>query len=246
MANGWWNLDGAVAGCVAAYEPIGAANLAASYVNKVGNAAYDCTVWTGKTEPLFNTLTGWELSIDPSRVLDTGIVGANGISAIVRFSDSASVQQAAIFGVTVTVGVVQFNIINKYTDNKAYFRAGGTYNTDAGTNYLSGVLAVTPAKAYVNGSPIGNLASPYSGTTTVHVAIGGQAINATAPSGWIGKIQAIAFYSSTPTDDNIAALTIRMNALPVATGSVKIFPSIGLVGLGSGGVRIRPIGGIRL
>ncbi len=59
MASGWWDNNGAISGCVAAYQPIGAASLAASYSNLANPGTYDCTVFAGHTAPTFATETGW-------------------------------------------------------------------------------------------------------------------------------------------------------------------------------------------
>ncbi len=40
-ASTWWDNNGAISGCVAAYQPKGAADLAASYVNLANSGTYN-------------------------------------------------------------------------------------------------------------------------------------------------------------------------------------------------------------
>ena len=80
MANGWWNDNGAISGTVAAYQPIGAASLAASYSNLFSPGTNDAAPGTA---PTFNTAGGWIFN-GTTQWLDTGITRGSGYTMIVR------------------------------------------------------------------------------------------------------------------------------------------------------------------
>jgi len=56
--GGWWDNDGAIAGCTAAYRAIGAANIAASQVNLANPGTYDLVKY-GANPPLWSAGNGW-------------------------------------------------------------------------------------------------------------------------------------------------------------------------------------------
>lgn len=211
-ANDWWlSGDIAAANCIAAYQPKGADDLADSYINLADPGTNNATAPVAA--PTFNATTGWTFNGSTQYLLAGSIVGTNSQSCVIRFS-GGSKQTDAMFGVNFFTGSkVRFHIYPYYSDNNAYFRAGGTYNT-SGVNYSSGVLAVTPAKAYANGSPLDVLASAWIGSSTEVIVMGGCSYDATVCAEfWAGNILAIAFYDITLSDAQVAAITTEMAAL---------------------------------
>ena len=69
--------------CIAAYQPKGAADLAASYVNLITPGTYNAAPGTA---PTFDAATGWTFN-GSTQYLTTGVVPASGYSMLVRVAD---------------------------------------------------------------------------------------------------------------------------------------------------------------
>ncbi len=194
----WWAVAGQT--CVAAYQPIGAADLAMSYVNLanpgVNNAAPGVAPTLGAA--------GW--SFDGTQWLETGIVPASGWSAIVKFSNGASAT-SLLFGMTEGVGRAFY--IAPWTT------VGATYYNGAGASELpdttAGILAITPGKGYRDGIEDA-VVSGWSSTATRTIVIGAGR-GATIADYFTGIISAVAIYSSALSAADVAALTTRIQGL---------------------------------
>lgn len=202
IENKWW-LSGYANNCLAAYQPKGAESLIDSYTNLMNSDIYNCIPFTA---PTWDFIDGW--IFNGAQSLDTAILGGNNYSAIVRFSDRNS--YTPIFGELKT-GKTRLNIYPRYSDNRSYFRSGGTY--DSGTPYDYGILAVTPTMAYANGLPIGALTTAFTEETSGNIYIGAMCYENNPNSFFIGKIQAYAIYNSTLTDAQVLAITNAMSVL---------------------------------
>jgi hypothetical protein len=219
MASGWWDNDGAISGCVAAYAAVGAASLAASYVNLQNPGTYDASAGVA---PTFAAATGWTFN-GTTQYLTTGITPANDQtwSVLVCFSDGATQGGggAAAFGAYRTSGGVRrFYYITHYVDNNAYVANGGQSARSPGID--SGVVGFRGAQPVRNGSDDG--AALAAGAAGAHGPIALGSANNPDDGGklyWSGKIRAIAIYNTTLTAGQAATLTTLMNALPVASGS---------------------------
>ena len=209
-ASDWWNPGGTFT-CVAAYQAKGAASLAASYVNLANPGTYDCTVWSGSyLAPAWTSAGGWEFGRD--KVLDTGIVGANTYSWIVRYS-GATQTHTGLFGLD-SSPAVRLNFYPRYIeDGKTYFRAGGNYNQSV-SGWSAGVAAASPVAAYFNGAYLGSVTGNYTGTTAEHIPIGSILLSGTPqPTGGATVIQGLAIYSTTLDATQNAQLSTNMAAL---------------------------------
>jgi len=80
--GGWWDLNGTIKSCVAAYQPVGAADYAASKVNLLNPGTYNLS--DGVAYPDWASATGWTFEKDKSEYLDTGITIVGGYTIIVR------------------------------------------------------------------------------------------------------------------------------------------------------------------
>ena len=115
MASGWWDADGTISGCVAAYQPIGAASLAASYSNLQNPGTYDAAPGTA---PTFLAATGWTFNAATPQYLNTGVVPSSlNWTVIVRYSGNNSLvaQVGAVSAGTSTgawVGVYILSLIH--------------------------------------------------------------------------------------------------------------------------------------
>lgn len=209
--SGWWDLDGTITSCVAAYQPKGAASLAASYDNLTGNATYDCVV--GSAPSL--DANGW---YGDSAYLKTGIVPQANYTMIARISSHNHTSVGIIIGCVAS-------------GNNFYFKMGSTVNNMAfcnGTNevelvqYLyaiaDGIYAIAGSKGYYGGAAkVATLDNTW-GTNTNDIWLM-KANSAGTPVGrfnsaWTShRFMAFAVYNTVLTDAQIANLTTAMNAL---------------------------------
>ena len=202
-AAGWWVVAGKT--CVAAYQPIGAASLAASYTNLANPGTYDAAPGVA---PTWASGTGWTFNAALVQRLLTGIVPADGWTAICKFSD-ATANGNAIFG-SYTGNTTRF-IIQIGATNITYQQ--GFYTTVTPT-LTAGVLAISGQRGYRNGTAEGSAISAWSGTATSQIAIGGYATSGTnVVANLTGKIQAVAIYSDTLSGAEVATLSAAMAAL---------------------------------
>ncbi len=196
-----WYLAGGAPAPVAAYQPKGAASLAASYVNLVNAGTFDAVPVVA---PTWDTGTGWGLLETSTQWLDTGIVHSAGYSALVFF-DSA-VSMACLMGSFTGAGS-RLAIYAASGTNRSY-QNGGFLNL-AGAR-INGVMAVAGQTAYYNGAAEAGAIPAFTGTATVSIGIGrmkGTSDYCTA------NIKALAIYSTTLTAHQVAAVSAAMAAL---------------------------------
>lgn len=198
MANGWWNLDGAITSCVAAYQPIGAASYAASKSNLFNPGTLDAI--DGAAYPTWESATGWSFLAASSQYLATGITTSTLYSYLILFTNAAS-------GVYTMFGTDAHRLMPN-RNNLVYYA-----NTTKAPGMTSGVLALAGITGYRNG-----VAEATVGETTSRAALIGAQNNETgAVAFWTGNIQAVAIFSAVLTAEQVAALTNAMNALTVVT-----------------------------
>lgn len=194
------------AGAIAAYQPKGAASLAASYVNLANPGTYDAAPGVA---PTWDAATGWTfLAASRTRLL-TGVVPDTGTwSVFVSFSDAVSSGPALGFNVSATC---RLNIYPGLSTTR-YYRNGGNFSASGAIT--SGVMAVAGQYAYLNGSLDGALSGAQSGTP-IEIWIGGYNPDAATTSGacFTGKIQAVAIYNTTLSAAQVLAVSTAMAAL---------------------------------
>lgn len=225
MASGWWDNDGAITGCVAAYCAIGAADLAASYVNLQNPGTNNAAPGVA---PTFSAETGWTFN-GSTQYLTTGVVPAAGYSAIVRFSGvGAPSTNAPVLGSGSTGAANGFQmnpVAGALGGTSAQYVYGNGFQTLA-PQFTSGVIGITPNHDYINGGENGATGGTFSGSGQA-LYIGARNNSGTADRFLPGSIQAVAIYSTTLTTPEMATLTTLMNALPVSSQSVVPHMSAG-------------------
>ena len=202
----WWEPTTGSFTCVAAYQAIGAASLAASYVNLANPGTNDLTEGDA---PTFDTSYGWDFN-GSSDVLYTGVVPTTDYTAIVRFSDGGTADNY-IFGTFNNDTNAAFGIrANDGWGAKNYYNAGDVWSNGGLT---SGVFAIAGKAVYKDGAYSATIPAG-SGSWTNDLTIGGRN---TAPFGIAGytnaRIQAVAIYSTTLDATQIAEITTNMQAL---------------------------------
>ena len=222
----WWEVTGET--CVAAYQPIGAASLAASYSNLANPGTYDAAPGTAPTLDA----DGWVFA--SSAYLKSGVIPGAAYTMIVRFSNYTPTGGAVIAGSEGATGTKFYFYPQRSTseDFKQYAFGDDGTETGADTGVASGVMALAANKGYYNGSFDVN-AGTWSGTG-LEIYIAACNVNGTAMLFSPSKIQALAIYSTTLDATQIADLTDVMEALtgapsnpsPSVTDAVTVGESV--------------------
>jgi len=191
--------------CVAAYCPIGAASLSASYSNLANPGTYDAALGVA---PTWNAADGW--IFNGSQYLKTGVVPTLNYSAICRFS--AVTNNAFLFGVVTLAN--DFAIVPNGTDigNVVRYRRGASA-ISKGPVMTVGVVALAAASAYRNGAIDGTFTpSGLNPSTDIWIAT----YSGIAGGKLAGKIQGLWIYNIALTAQQVAGLTGAINALTSA------------------------------
>jgi len=222
--DGWseipWYKVGGASGVVAVYQPIGATDIANSYVNRANPGTYNASPVVA---PTWDATNGWTFN-GTTQYLDTGVIPSDGWSMIIRWSNLSGYDRFS--------GIYEagnnFYLSPQYGSVlKSY--GHGNYNSSSGA-LTSGVMAVAGDSGYLNGN-LDAVLTPNSWSTIYSVWIG--AANGTYPGLKItGRIQAVGLYSSTLSSTQVTNVTSAMQNLsssgtyltPTALGSTeKIF-----------------------
>ena len=200
----WWRAGGAPEP-VAVYQPIGAASLAASYVNLANPGTFDAAPGGAPTLGA----AGWTFN-GSTQFLTTGIIPTNDqqFSMITRFS-------GATIGINSTVAGMFNNSIRQFRLLNASAGAGVVYSNGTQNQSLpelaAGVLAIAGNQGYRNGMADVTV-TDWGGAATRDVYV--AATNSGVANQFLnGNIQAIAIYSSTLTAPQVAAVSAAMAAL---------------------------------
>lgn len=195
-ASGPWYLAGGVlaASCVAAYQPKGAVDIAASYVNLANPGTYNAAPGTA---PTFAAATGWTFAAASSQYLTTGIVPGANWSGIVRvngYSGSGMLfgRESARFYIRQETGEWKYTIVTGSASSAA------------------AILAITATCGYLNGVADSTAVTLSTGAGEVYIGCfnnGGPQLYMT------GNILALALYNTTLTAPQVAAVTLAMQGL---------------------------------
>lgn len=216
--NAWWAGGGCAALIGAAWEPVGADSLDASYLRIAGvggNADIDPAV-VGGTAPTWDATNGWKFDAASNQYLKSGITpNAGTYSMIIRYSNAITSDTACIAGAS-AAGKTFYMRPSKTTDSAMGFNViDTTEDTFASEGTASGVMAIAAKSAYKNGSLLGVLTASAAIDCTEEIFIGAIQSHATglAANYWTGYIQAIAIYTG-DISAYIAQITAGANALP--------------------------------
>jgi len=195
--GGWWDLNGTITSCVAAYQPKGAASYAASLadLSGTGNNA------TEGTAPGWDVSYGWSFVGANSQFLKTGIIPtAQTYSYFIRYSD-LTLAASILFGFRGGTGRVQIQ------DNGAIYN--GTSQLSAGIIPTSGVIGIAGTDYYEDAVDQGDIPGSWGDALEIYIAARNFStmLNATM------KTQAFAIYNATLTPTQVGLLTTAMAAL---------------------------------
>lgn len=199
----WWLSGGiAASACVAAYQPKGAASLAASYTNLANPGTYNAAPGVA---PTWDAVSGWIFNKHKQQRLSTGIDPAGTTKQyglIVRYSEiSAGSAQKLLgqsFGLTDSISIIV------YPDTFSRGYSSGYFFSPLA--YTDGVLAVFANKFYYNGGEIGTINA--GSALKSDVIYFGDSIDTLG-----AKIQCAAIYNAPISAAQVAALSAAMAAL---------------------------------
>lgn len=208
VATNWWEAGGAT-GCVAAYQPKGAASLAASYVNRANPGTDNASpgvapTWDATNGWIFNGATQYLNAV--SFVADqtaTFIVRWTGWAAGVVYGfyqDYASNVGAYIY----PNGVESVNGDRRFVATNAPALAAGVYCVAGRTCYRNGVAE----SSLIPNAPRGETVTPYIGALYTY-----SSPTPTASYFFDGEIQGLAVYNNVLTAGQVAAVSAAMAAL---------------------------------
>jgi len=207
----WWLVAGISASqVVAAYQPKGAVDLAASYVNLANPGTYDAQVGVAPTLES----SGWVFNGTTQYLL--GPPSSNAGFAV-RFSDVSGLFHKTVFGVIQTgSGGISFRDTNGA--NRAYGNDSTTSMlTGSAGSSASGVALINRNNGAFNGIiEVNSLPDAYAGSENYGISV--RRVTTADPETWTYqacKIQACCSFApgTTLTADQIAALSAAMAAL---------------------------------
>jgi hypothetical protein len=214
----WYLTDGVLAAdVVAAYQPKGAASLAASYSNLANPGTQDAVA---TVPPTWAAGDGWIFNGTDQYLKMAGLAFNADLTAIVRFSNFVDGSlYYCLFGKVLTdLALDRFDI--QFTNPDGPSQEGWVGASQAavyGNSPANGVYALAKSGLYLNGSVAASLADVVAFTASTDAYIGTMRIDAGethAFDGYFpGKIQAFALYNKTLAAGQIAAISAAMAAL---------------------------------
>lgn len=198
-----WYRAGDAPAPLAAYQPKGAASLAASYINLANPGTYNAAPGVA---PTWNATDGWIFLAASTQYLTSGIVVDTGYTTIVRFSNVSNT--GYLFGAQ---GTYRYWFAPNPATLKRHYGWSTNQTLQVGTNVTYGVVGYS-SRAYYNGVED-------STTDITSIAIPGRpifigALNASTASAHISAyVQAVAIWASTLTAPQVAAISTAMAAL---------------------------------
>lgn len=200
-----WYRAGGAPEPVVAYQPKGAASLAASYSNLVNPGTNDAAVVAA---PTFDTATGWTFN-GSNQALQAAFVSNDNSGVLVRFTNC---------GAGYVVGQYQNEhafLIYPYLGGASVRYWNGVGLAAVAPAVTAGVLGVSGQKGYRNGSLDTSALTAHGtiGSINDRVRIGGYFSNADGGGFTAVKVQAFALWNTLLSDAQVAALSAAMAAL---------------------------------
>jgi hypothetical protein len=197
-----WYRAGGASGAVRAYQPKGAASLAASYVDLTGNQDAAPGVAPG-----WDAANGWKPN-GSTNYLTTGLTpSSDSYTYLIRTAGSPS-------NGTIPFGFLDNNkrsYIQYNTTPQAVF-ANGSSGIVVSTP-TSGVLAVNATDGYRNGVSLTSAINDWGAGTALEIYICALKRSGSITNYFNGTIQALAIYNNSLSDAQVLAVSAAMAAL---------------------------------
>lgn len=201
-ASTWWDLNGTLTSCVAAYQPKGAASYAASKVNLANPGTYDAAHYT--QYPDWDATNGWMFDKSNSEGLKTGYVASDeNVTVIVRYSNNTG----SLYEIQTLVSNLKTAIWLRVSYG-FWFTSGSSNDQYVNNPNNHSVAALAGYNCYVDGSSAINL-TDNSFTPDSEFFIGYYPNTRY----YNGYIQAVAIYNAHLTSTQISNLATAMAAL---------------------------------
>jgi hypothetical protein len=213
-SDDWWLAGGVnAANAIGVYQPVGALNLANSYINLANPGTFDAAPGVA---PTWNKCFGWKGN-GSTQYLETGIIPEDGWSMLARvtgLSDSESIVGTATDGQTsffLTASIAGIMFYGQGVFSISLVRAA-----DA-------VYGISGQQGYQDGVADGAVIDSWVGVSVDDILLlahnaGGTPINFADHS-----IQAVAIYDTTLTLAQIVAITTAMQALECDSELIETF-----------------------
>jgi hypothetical protein len=206
----WWLAGGiSAANAIAAYQPKGAASLAASYVNLANPGTYDAAPGVA---PTWASGTGW--TFNGTQWLNTGIYPVTGYTIIGRYANLTQTDNRCLIGAGNTPHDgheirVMWN--NDPLKQGAYTHGLGTVASSPGT---ANVVALAGRLLYYAGTYVGTVGiATLTSDSTYGIGAKNYGANTGREWAFLGDILAVAIYNTTLTAGEVAAASAAMAAL---------------------------------
>jgi len=194
ITGDWWDPFGDIgAGCVAAYQPKGASDLADSYVDLSGSGN-DAAPGVA---PTWDAVNGWIFN-GVDQYLDTGLVPAVGWSMVVVYTNKAG--ENGIMG-ELTTGA-RFEFVPRASGDIVFGNGGVGLQAPFAA---AATLATAQRTGYRDGVPHTNAISTWTAAADKTIAIGARNDGASLNYG-VARIQAAAIYNVNLTGAQIDAI----------------------------------------
>lgn len=204
-----WYLSGGAPTPIVAYQPKGAASLAASYVNLVNPGTLDAAPGTA---PTWDATNGWIFN-GTTQYLTTGDApSAAGSVIIVKFTGAVGTTICILGRGTGNSSIAILPNNGGVVDYRyGAFGAGGTKTP----NLTTGTLAVSPTNGYRNGTAEGITVGAWSGSSAQPIFIGARNNGSgVAQLFFAGNVQAYVRYSTNTGEGTwVPAVSAAMAAL---------------------------------
>jgi len=210
VAGDWW-LSGGIdpANCIAAYQPIGAADYATSKVNLANPGTHDATEGVA---PDWDAVNGWKFN-GINDYLDSTVENRETYTMIVRFNNVTN--NAILMGCRKSAGNCDFyfvpDVFGLNTRRYSWGTVAGGQDDVAGS-IQEGVMCLAGDEGYLNGIKEIDCNGTFGGDY-YNIYIGALNQNNSNVGFIAAYIQAIAIYSISLIGAQILALTTAMVAL---------------------------------
>lgn len=203
----WWEVAGQT--CVAAYQPKGAADIAASYVNLANPGTYNAAPGVA---PTWASATGWTFN-GTTQYLTTGVVPSadNTWSMLCQLSNGDMTATRDLIGCYPNPVTNRFYIRSWHSATEMIYGIGSTARFTS-PSMTSGICAIGGLQGYRNGVADGAPGVAGSGSFP-QVLVGCANYGGVPVNFYSGNIQAIAIWDTTLTAAQVAAISAACAAL---------------------------------
>jgi len=210
--GGWWDLDGTITSCVAAYQAKGAASLAAAKVNLANPGTYDAAAVNGNVG--WSADNGFMSSKDNNYKLNTGVtINSANWTFIIRFSgyvNSKPNENLCGYWNNAKISAFRFRTSSNVGNfaNYTYDTYTVVIDSDVSGSLTSGVVAAAGSAAYLNGTNVGTITQGTGQDGLFYICGRNYAENSLTVN-----TLAFAIYNSVLTSTQVSNLTTAMAAL---------------------------------